>query len=119
MAENEKAVAPEWPLIVKLRKPVQVFKDIKHEITFREPTGADTRAVLASGGQIVEFDPISTPARVNPFTSGMLLMMARLSGWPTSSIDLMNPQDQASCSWRLSPFFMPMEAEDSTPSTEP
>ena len=119
MAEDEKAAAPEWPIKVKLRKPVNVMGELKHEITFREPSTGDKRAVLAVARPIVEFDPVSTSASINPDTSGMLLMMARLSGWPTSSIDLMNTQDAVSCAWMLAPFFMPMGQESSKTSTEP
>jgi hypothetical protein len=116
MAEEQKA--PEWPLKIKLIKPVNVMGELKHEITFREPTGGDETDVISVAGTIVELDVISTPNRMNPNTPGMNMMLARLSGWPTSSIRMMSTQDLASCRMSLAIFFMPMGApEEPPPST--
>lgn len=90
-------------IVITLAKPIPVFKDKVAEIKFRKPTGGDIIRI----GNPVQFDPISNPPRISHDAGKMTAMMARLSGFPSSSFDFMEPQDWVSCAWALTPFFMP------------
>lgn len=95
MADEEKkpeanGVAPEWPKILKLRKPVIANGDEVMELSFREPTPAD-------------IERCGDPVRIDFFTGAeakliyndvaVSAMMSTLAAVPPSTIKQMALKD--------------------------
>jgi hypothetical protein len=97
---------------VELIKPIRVFNDTLKTLKFRKPTGKDFFEV----GSHVVFDPTVDPPKISHDWSKLRPIMARLTDnkIPSSSFDMMDPNDVASCAWALTPFFLPMGAKRSS-----
>jgi hypothetical protein len=95
--------APEWPLRIKLAKPipnVDNLADPLTELVLREPTAAD---IAACG------NPMRYVAGVEPDYNvpAMNAMIARLSTQAPSVIGKLNPRDWNSLAFALAPNFLP------------
>ena len=95
--------APElWPLKVKLLKPVRDNKgDMLHELSFRQPTGAD----INRHGLPVRID-IYGDVQIDE--RKMTAMMTALTGVMTPFLETMDTRDWTSCAYRLRNFFLPV-----------
>jgi hypothetical protein len=91
-----------WPVTVKLlHRAISNNKNEEiHELSFREPTGAD----INRAGMPVRIDQNGD---ILIDERKMTLMMAALSGVLTPMLDRLDPRDWASCAYRLRPFFLP------------
>ncbi|CAM5771998.1 hypothetical protein LMIY3S_03696 [Labrys miyagiensis] len=103
MADNDQ----EWidgKFTFPLSKPVMAHGDMVKQLVFREPTGADIIAV----GNPVQFDPLSSPPRIQIDDARMAAMLSRLATVPSSTIAAMSPKDLINAGWLLTNFFMPI-----------
>jgi len=92
-----------WPVIVKLRKPINSGDGrgtMLNELTFREPTGRD----INNCGNPVRID---SDGEIQVDEKKMTQIMAHLSGVLPPLIQGMHPIDWNSCYYRLRPFFLP------------
>lgn len=99
--------AHEWndgKLVFPLSKPVLAHGEDVKAFTLREPTGADIIAV----GNPVNFDPVSSPPRVQIDDARMAAMIARLAAVPPSAVAALSPKDLINLGWALASFFMPI-----------
>ncbi|MDT3382523.1 phage tail assembly protein [Labrys neptuniae] len=97
----------EWAdgkLTFPLSKPVMAHGDMVKELVLREPTGADIIAV----GNPVQFDPVSSPPRVQIDDARMAAMICRLATVPQGTVAALPPKDLINLGWSLASFFMPI-----------
>jgi hypothetical protein len=91
-----------WPVKVKLlHHSIRDNKGLEiHELTFREPTGAD-------------INRYGNPVRINAEGDividerKMTWIMSALSGILSPMLERMDPRDWNSCAYRLRSFFLP------------
>lgn len=105
MEETKKTDAPSQVYVVEypLDSPIVAYGEDVKILKLRKPTGAD----LVTVGNPVIFFPYAEPVRVEHDMSKVVAMLARLSGIPSSSINLIGPTDLVGLAWAISPFFIP------------
>lgn len=86
-----------------LTKPIKAYDEEISVIKYRKPNGGDLIAV----NNPVTFYPYEDPVRVEHDMPRMVKMLARLSGIPSSSIAMLEPDDLIGLAWAVSPFFIP------------
>ena len=95
-------VPSEWPITIKLRKPIRdKHSNLTEIIEFREPTCAD---IIACG---VPAAPSFDTGQMVFDGAKMTEMMSRLSGIPMPFMQQMSTIDWTTCSMRLMRFFLP------------
>jgi hypothetical protein len=91
----------EWPVKIKLRKPIigNNLMEIS-ELSFREPTAGD---ILRCGNPVY----ITATGEVMFDERKMTTMMAHLSNVVVTLLEAMSPKDWETCAYRLRVFFLP------------
>ena len=108
--QAESEPVPEWPVKVKLKKPIKLVKADTGEvlqqydvIEFREPSAADIIAVGGSPVVVIDYRE-----GISQFDAPkMAMMMARLSKIAPIYINTMDPVDWINCATRLQGNFLP------------
>jgi Phage tail assembly chaperone proteins, E, or 41 or 14 len=100
----------EWPLVVKLRRPIENDKrEMIGELSFKEPTA---NHLIRAGGTPFEIEYTeqnpdgSWRIRVHTDYRKLLTLMANLSGVMEPFLQKMDPRDLTYCGLRLQGFFL-------------
>jgi hypothetical protein len=111
-AAQEPAPPPleEWPLVIKLRRPIDGDKGPITELSLKEPTA---NHVIRAGGNPFEVEWGDQNAdgswrfRVHTDYRKLMTLIANLSGVMEPFLQKMDPRDLALCGIRLQGFFLP------------
>jgi len=108
--EVKQEIAPEWPVKVKLKKPIRLLKADTGEVLqqydvmeFREPTAGDIIAVGGSPVVVLDYQQGTTQFDATK----MAMMMARLSKIAPVYINSMDAVDFINCATMLQRNFLP------------
>jgi hypothetical protein len=109
-AKEELPPPEEWPLVVKLRRPIENEKrEMIGELFFKEPTA---NHLIRAGGTPFEIEYTEQNAdgtwriRVHTDYRKLLTLMANLSGVMEPFLQKMDPRDLTNCGLRLQGFFL-------------
>jgi hypothetical protein len=109
--ERQEPPLPEWPLVIKLDRPIENDKrEMIGELSFKEPTA---NHLIRAGGspfeiEYTEQNPDGTwRLRVHTDYKKLLTLMANLSGVMEPFLGRMSPSDLVKCGLRLQGFFLP------------
>jgi hypothetical protein len=87
-------------MAMKLKKPITAHGDEVTEITLKEPTGQDCRAVGGLPYSIAADETVSINAAV------AMKYIGRCAGLPPSSVDQICPSDLNTLCWEIAGFFL-------------
>jgi hypothetical protein len=101
----------EWPLVIKLRRPIENNKrEMISELSFKEPTA---NHLMRAGGNPFEIEYTDQNAdgtwriRVHTDHRKLMTLIANLCGVMEPFLQKMDPRDVAVCGLRLQSFFLP------------